>query len=327
MGREGARFGWGARLGGGVLALALTAALLAPWLAPYDPRLASGPPLLPPERAHPLGTNDIGQDVLSEWLWGGRATLLVGLVVTLLSTALSWTVGVAAGLWRRLEAPLMALTDLLLALPSVPLYLLVVAWSGPSQRNVVLTLGLLSWPAFARIVRAQVLTLRGQPYVEAARALGASPLRVALRHVLPGTLGLLPAKLVLTLRFAIFTEATLAFLGLGDPTAKSWGTMLGWAFNDPLLFVGRAWVWWVVPPALAIALVILAATGLATGLEATPDRRPARLESVSPPSERRSSTPAGRPIRTGEPRRERAASGLAATASPARTTDRRPAAR
>ena len=250
-------------MAGAVLAL-VALAWIAPMFAPYDPRLSTGRPLLPPGRDHLLGTNDIGQDVLSEWLWGARSTLRIVLLVTVLSTGLSWTIGVAAGIWRGLEGPLMGLTDLLLALPSIPLYLLIVAAAGPSRRNVVLTLGLLSWPAFARIVRAQTMALRGQPYVEAARAMGAIPLRIATVHVLPGTLSLLPTKVILTFRYAIFAEATLAFLGLGDSTEKSWGTMLSWAFNYPLLFIGRAWLWWALPPAIAIILVVLAATWLAS---------------------------------------------------------------
>ncbi|MBA2521281.1 MAG: ABC transporter permease [Chloroflexia bacterium] len=267
----------GALIGGCLLALLVIVAALAPVLAPDDPRLSSGPPLQAPSRAHPFGTNDIGQDIFSEWLWGARASLVVGLLVTLLSTTLSWSVGIAAGLWRRAEGPLLAVTDLLLALPSLPLYLLVVVAAGPSQRNLVLALGLLSWPAFARVVRSQVITLRGESYIEAARALGAGPWRIARRHILPGTFGLLPAKIVLTLRFAIFTEATLAFLGLGDPALKSWGTMLSWAFAYPLLFLGDVWTWWVLPPALAIILVVLATTWLAIGLERGPDRRLAEL--------------------------------------------------
>lgn len=240
--------------------LVLGAALLAPALAPYDPALPSGQPLLAPGPSHLLGTNDIGQDILSEWLWGARASVLVALLVALLSTTLSWAVGVGAGVWRQAEGALMGVTDLLLALPGVPLYLLLVALAGPSQHSVVLTLGLLSWPAFARVVRAQVIALRNQQYVAAARALGASWPRIALVHVLPGTLSLLPAKLILTVRFAIFAEASLAFLGLGDPAAKSWGTMLGWAFSYPLLFAREVWLWWVLPPALSIVLVVLATT-------------------------------------------------------------------
>ena len=250
--------------GSSVFVIAAGVALLGPLLAPYDPRLVSGLPLLPPGGAHLLGTNDIGQDILSQWLWATRSSLLVAAAVTLLSTALSWAIGLAAGFWRRAEAPLMALTDLLLALPSLLLYLLVVVLLGPSRLHVVLTLGLLSWPDFARVIRAQVIATRSDPHVEAAQALGAPPLRVAMRHVMPATYALLPAKLALTVRFALFADATLAFLGLGDPASQSWGAMLGVAFNDPLLFVGHAWLWWTLAIALAIALVVLATTWLAT---------------------------------------------------------------
>lgn len=288
MARRSARGGrgWGGRVGVLMLALIVAVALVGPWVAPYDPRLSTGPPLQSPTLTHLLGTNDIGQDLFSQWLWGARASLLVGVLVTLLSTAISWLVGIAAPLSRRLETPLLAVTDLLLALPSLPLYLLIVAWAGSRQRNVVLTLGLLSWPAFARTVRARVIAMRSQPYIEAARALGATPQRIALVHILPGTLSVLPAKLVLTFRFAIFTEATLAFLGLGDPTANSWGTTLSWAFNYPLLFLGNAWLWWVLPPALAIVFVVLAATWLSTSLESALDwqRSPPRYAVRDPTS-------------------------------------------
>ena len=248
-----------------VLAMLILSALLAPVLATHDPLLPSGPPLTPPGADHLFGTNDIGQDVWSEWVWGARASLLIAGVVTLLSTALSWGAGLSAGLWPKGEAILVGLIDLLLALPAVPLYLLVMALIGPGQLHLMLVLGLLSWPAWARVVRARVIGVRREPYIEAARALGASPLRVAVYHVMPATLELLPAKLVLTVRFAIFAEATLAFLGLGDPAARSWGTMLGWAFRNPVAFVDGSWTWWVLPPALAIVAAVLSTTWLATG--------------------------------------------------------------
>jgi ABC-type dipeptide/oligopeptide/nickel transport system permease subunit len=239
-------------------------ALLGPLVAPYDPLLPSGAPRLSPSLGHLLGTNDVGQDIWSQWLWGGRASLLVAAVVTLLSTLISWAIGLAAGLWPPGEGLLIGLADLLLAIPAIPLYLLVVALVGPSQLHLMLVLGLLSWPAFARVVRSQVIAVRTAPYVDAARAIGASPLRVTVRHVAPATLELLPAKLVLTARFALFAEPTLAFLGLGDPSARSWGTMLGWAFNDPLTFTSGSWAWCVLPPALAIMAAILSVTWLTT---------------------------------------------------------------
>jgi peptide/nickel transport system permease protein len=248
-----------------VLALLILSGVLAPVLATHDPGLPSGAPLTPPGAEHLFGTNDIGQDVWSQWVWGARASLLIAGVVTLLSTVLSWGVGLSAGLWPKGEVILVGVTDLLLALPAVPLYLLVMALIGPGQIHLMLVLGLLSWPAFARVVRARVIAVRGEPYVEAARALGGSPLRVALHHVMPATLELLPAKLVLTVRFAILAEVTLAFLGLGDPSAPSWGTMLGWAFRNPVAFVDGSWTWWVLPPALAIVAAVLSTTWLATG--------------------------------------------------------------
>lgn len=251
-----------------LLGLLAVSASCAPQLAPYDPRVASGAPLQPPGPGHLLGTNDVGQDVWTQWLWGGRASLLVAAIVALLSTCMSWSVGILASSWRHGEGVLMAVTDLLLALPVIPLFLLVLALLGPSQTHLVLALGLLSWPAFARVVRARVITVISEPYVEAARALGGTPLHVARRHILPATVDLLPAKLVLTVRFALFAEATLAFLGLGDPSARSWGTMLGRAFSDPLVFASGSWTWWVLPPALAIVGAVLGTTWLATSFDA-----------------------------------------------------------
>lgn len=256
-------------LGSGLLGLTVAAAVLAPQLRPLDPRLPVALPLQPGSAAYPLGTNDLGQDNLGLLLYGARSTLAVAASVAATSTALSWLVGLLAGFARRLEWPLMALTDLLLALPAIPLYLLVVTLVGPSQTHLILALALLSWPSFARIVRSLVIQSRAAPYVEAARAIGASGPRIMLRHLLPATLDVLPTKLILTVRFAIFAETTLAFLGLADAGRPGWGTMLSWAFNDPLLFSRSVWPWLVLPPALAIAALVLATTWIAEGLTTT----------------------------------------------------------
>lgn len=253
-----------------VAAIFVLIALGAPRLAPADPLALSGPPLALPGPAHLLGTNDLGQDLLSQLLYGIRTSLLVAGGVTLLSTALSWIVGLAAGVSRPAERVLMPLVEILLALPSLPLYLLVITLVGPSLPHLVGALALLSWPSFARIVRSLVLTVRAAPYVTAAWALGATRRHIALRHLLPATLDILPTKLILTVRFAIFTEATLAFLGLGDPDAISCGTMLSQAFNDPLLFTRPAWPWLVLPPALAIVGLVLATVGLSRTLDGGP---------------------------------------------------------
>jgi ABC-type dipeptide/oligopeptide/nickel transport system permease subunit len=248
----------------GVLGALAIVAAAAPWIAPFGPNEIAGRPFAPPGGPYLLGTDDVGHDVLSQLIYGARVSLGVAAAVAAASTLLSWTAGIGAALWTRVEGPVLALADLLLALPNLPLAMLVVLLLGASVQSIVLTLTILSWPAFARIIRAQALAVRRAPYVDAARALGARERHVALRHVLPATMALLPAKLVLTVRSVLFAEATLAFLGLGDPAAASWGTMLGWAFNDPLLFSRAAWTWWVVPPAIAIAVAVLAVS-LAAG--------------------------------------------------------------
>lgn len=254
----------------GVLGLFVILGMAGPWLMAGDLRVPVDRPFQPPSAVARLGTNDVGQDTLGLLLVGARTTLVAALGITLISTALSWLVGVASGLVRPAERPLMAVADLLIALPAFPLALLVLALTGPGLTAVIVTLGLLSWAAYARVVRASVLSIRAEPYVEGAVAVGAAPLRVALRHVVPATLGLLPTKLVMTVRYAVFAETSLAFLGLGDPTSKSWGSMLGTAFNDSLLFARPVWPWLVLPPTLAIVAIVWATT--IVSLKATDDR-------------------------------------------------------
>ncbi|MDP9470022.1 MAG: ABC transporter permease [Chloroflexota bacterium] len=253
-------------LGSGLLGAFVAVAALAPLLAPHDPRLPTGQPLAPPTGDHLLGTNDLGQDVLSQAIYGARSSLIVAGSVTGISTALSWIIGLLAGFSRRVEAPLMALTDLLLALPKIPFYLLALTLLGPSRGHLILVLALISWPTFARIVRSVVLQARLAGYVEASRMLGAPGSHVIRSHLLPATLGVLPTKLVLTVRFAVFAQATLAFLGLGTNDEISWGMMLNWAFSDPLLFSRPGWPWLVLPPTLAIAALVLASVWVSSGI-------------------------------------------------------------
>ncbi|MGI8486347.1 MAG: ABC transporter permease [Thermomicrobiales bacterium] len=241
-------------------------AILAPLLAPYDPLQPLALPLSAPSQDHLLGTNDLGQDILSQMVYGTRSTLIVAISVTAISTALSWIVGLAAGFIPRLEGLLMGLTDLLLALPELPLILLVLTLIDATRITLILVLGLLSWPVFARLVRSIVIGVRASPYVEASKALGASGARIMARHLLPATLDVLPAKLVLTVRYAVFAESTLAFLGVGGSDTVSLGSMLKIAFSDPLLFSRPVWPWLVLSPAIAIAALILATVWAGSGL-------------------------------------------------------------
>jgi ABC-type dipeptide/oligopeptide/nickel transport system permease subunit len=226
-------------------------------VAPYDPTEVVGRPLERPGVQFPLGTNDIGQDLLSELIWGTRASLGVGLAVGLLAVLIGTCVGLVAGYLGGLpRAILMRLTDLTLILPFLPLVILLSAYLGPDQRNAILVLTLVFWAGPARLVRARVLSLLHEPYIEAAHALGCSRTRILLVHVWPGVRFVALVQVLLLSSAAILAEASLNFLGLGDPSSKSWGTMLYFARASGA-FLGDAWRWWVLPAGLMITLAVL----------------------------------------------------------------------
>lgn len=251
-----------------LLAAMLALVILGDRLAPYDPHALSGRPLERPGAAHPLGTNDIGQDLLSQFLSGGRAALAVGVVAATLSTTIAWALGLLSGLGPRASAAVGAVADLALALPVLPLAILIVAHVGPGLPVIALTLGLTSWPVFARVMRARVAVELAAGYVEAARATGARPTAILWRHILPATVPVATAKFVLTAQSAIAIEASLAFLGLGDPLAISWGGMLHRGVGYGLIFVSGAWRWWLLPPLAAIGLLIGAVALIGWALDA-----------------------------------------------------------
>ena len=244
-------------LGLGVVLGVGLVALLAPWLAPHDPLAYSAPPLAAPSLEHPLGANSVGQDILSELIYGARVTLTAGLLVGVISTAIAWGLGLLSGLSRRADAAVRGVADLMLILPPIVLIILIAAYLGASTLVVVVTLSLISWGPFARIIRGQVQSEVRKPYIEAARALGASAPRILLRHVAPATVSTAVAKFVLTVQYAIVIVASLAFLGLGDPTSVSWGSMAHQAAQSPIIFISRAWLWWLLPPSLAIGLLVI----------------------------------------------------------------------
>jgi ABC-type dipeptide/oligopeptide/nickel transport system permease subunit len=254
-------------------------AALAGVVAPHDPRAISGAILARPSVAHPLGTNDLGQDLLSAWLHGARISLAVGFGAALLSTALSGAIGILSVTARSVRPVLIGATDVVLAIPNLPLLVLATALMGPGTWRLVLLLAVVSWPAYARVVRAQTLVAVQRDYVLAARALGATEGRIVCRCLLPEVLPLLWTKFLLTTRWAILMEAVLALMGLADPTRASWGLTLSGAFAFPLLFVGDAWLWWALPPAVAIAAVTLALSAIGQDFELwlNPAARTARL--------------------------------------------------
>jgi len=239
-----------------VLAGLVLIAVFANVIAPSDPSaqnllLRFSPPTSP---GHWLGTDSLGRDVLSRLIAGSRISLSVGVVAVLISGVLGTSVGIVAGYFGGLlDQVLMRLADIQLAFPSILLALAILAVLGPGFLNVLLVLGITGWVAYARVIRAQVLSLREREYVLAARALGAGHAEILLRHILPNAVA--PLIVIATLQVAsvIIAEASLDYLGVGVPVQTvTWGGML----NDGQLYLGTAW-WLAVCPGLAIMLTVL----------------------------------------------------------------------
>jgi peptide/nickel transport system permease protein len=253
-------------LGITILGLVAAAAVLAPLLAPYGLHTQVGPVFGRPSWSHPLGLDDGGIDMVSLLMWGARISLVVGFAATAVSMLIGGTVGVLAGYFGgRTDTILMRITDYFLVIPDVPLMIVVAAIWGPSLFHIVIVIGILLWTGTARVLRAQVKSVRERVYVKRARALGAGHARIVLRHVLPQVAPLLIANTVLTVAVAIFDETALSFLGLGDPSRTSLGKVIENAFERAAISSG-AW-WAIVPPGALVALIILGCSLVGGALE------------------------------------------------------------
>src|SRR5262244_2473241 len=263
----------GAMVGLAVVALFVAMALLAQWLAPYDPLQTSWSAVRKgPSAAHWFGTDEIGRDVLSRVIFGTRASLLAGCVSVSIALALGVPVGLAAGyIGGWVDALISRMTDAMLACPFLILAIALAAFLGPSLTNAMIAIGISATPIFIRLTRAQVLQVKVEDYVEAARAVGNSHLRIALRHILPNVLPPIIVQGTLAIAAAVIAEAALSFLGLGQqPPAPSWGSMLNTAKN----YIDNA-PWMAVWPGLSIFLLVLSFNLLGDGLRDALDPRQA----------------------------------------------------
>ncbi|HEU5169840.1 MAG TPA: ABC transporter permease [Gemmatimonadales bacterium] len=244
------------RLGVILVGAILGAAVLAPWVAPHDPLTGDlqGAYLLGPGGAHPLGTDTQGRDVLSRVLFGARLSLLVGLISQSVAVTLGVTLGLVAGYYQRwVDATVMRLADVTLAFPTLLLLIAIAAAVRPSLPLVFVVIGIVGWAAMARIVRAQVLALKGAEFVLAAQALGARDRRVLWRHLLPNVRAQVIIAATLGIGSAIMAEAALSFVGLGaQPPTPSWGAMV--ADGRDLLRVAP---WVSFAPGIAIGIAVL----------------------------------------------------------------------
>jgi peptide/nickel transport system permease protein len=255
-----------ASVGAAIVTIFVVLAILAPWVAPYGLHEQVGPVYGHPSAKHWLGLDDGGVDMVTLLIYGARISLIVGFAATLVSTLLGGGIGILAGYFGgATDSILMRITDYFLVIPDVPLMIVVAAIWGPSLNHIILVIGLLLWTGTARVIRAQVKSVRERVYVKRARSLGAGNIRIIFRHILPQIAPLLIANVVLTVAVAIFDETALAFLGLGDPSKISWGKLIENAFERTAISAG-AW-WAIVPPGLAVALVIMGCSLLGSAIE------------------------------------------------------------
>ena len=251
-----------ATIGMAVLGVFVLVALLAPWIAPYGPfEVTYGADkvvarLLPPSASNLFGTTNQGMDVFSQLVWGTRVALVVGLVSALGSVIIGTLIGLVAGYFGGwTDDVLMRMTDVAFGIPFLPFAMVVISISRPSLPLIIVLVVFFLWRTTARVIRSQVLSLKERPFVWAARAAGASDLKILFRHVAPNALPLSFLYMAIGVQTAVMLEAGLSFLGFGDPQVQSWGIMLNAAFRAGAM--RSAW-WWVLPPGIALSAFVMA---------------------------------------------------------------------
>jgi peptide/nickel transport system permease protein len=255
-----------------VLGIFLAIAVVGPILVGPIDDVAANKPLLPPTLQHLFGTDRSGRDLFVTNVWAARISLLVGVVASVLSMVIGAGIGISSGyLGGRWDSWLMRFTDFFYVLPTLVLALVLAAILGPNLVNVIVVIAITSWPATARVIRSQTLTIRERMFVDRARATGAGSLRIMRKQVLPNVFGLVLANTTLTIASAIFLETTLSFLGVGPRDTWSWGRILEESFDAGALTLGM-WAWFV-PPGVAVVVVVLAFTLIGSAFDEILDPR------------------------------------------------------
>lgn len=260
-----------AMLGLAILLAFVGMAVFAPALTVYDPSRtfvqSEGPSavLAPPSVDHPMGTDHLGHDIFTLWVYGSRISLMVGFLSGLSVAVIGTTVGLVAGYYKGwTDLVLMRVVDILYAIPPTPLIIVIALFYGGSVWNIILAMVLVLWRDTARLIRSQTLSLAERPFVKAARAAGAGDLRIMYLHIAPNLLPLLFINLTLVMGYSIVLEAGISFLGLGAQQASSWGKMLELTFTTGA--IRYAW-WWVIPPGLSITLLVMSFFYLSRAIE------------------------------------------------------------
>jgi peptide/nickel transport system permease protein len=264
--------------GGRVSLLFLSALLLlaaaAPLVCHHSHQEVSGPSLVAPDREHWMGTDDLGVDIWAQVCFGARASLMVGICTALLAGLGGGLAGMLAGYRGGMtDRVLMRLIDILLVLPDLPAMIVLAAFFGPSVWTIIGVLSAFSWVFTARIVRARVLSLKQRRFIQAAEIYGAGACYLIRRHFLPEILPLAAVGMIRLTGRAIVAEAGLSFLGLGDPTSRSWGFIIHHALSFPSIYYTPFWKWWLLFPWLALTLVVLTLALIGRDLENIADPR------------------------------------------------------
>lgn len=243
-------------------------AVFAPQLARHPWNTPTGRALEAPSKEHILGTDDLGIDIWAQICFGARNSLLVGMGTSLLSSFLGTFLGIVSGYFGGMpDLVVTAVIDILMAIPTLPIMIVAGAFFGPSIKNIIIILSLLSWVMPARLVRSKVLALKQEPYIKVAKGYGANFLYITFWHFVPQIFPICATTFIKLISRAIVSEASLSFLGLGDPTSKSWGLILNYALNFPGIYFTDYWKWWVVYPLAFIICLVVATATLSRELE------------------------------------------------------------
>ncbi len=250
-----------------LLSFFIAVAVIGPYITPYKPnQLYIGTPLAPPNEKFLLGTDELGRDILTLVIYGTQISLIVGLVAAFISIIIGSILGLLGGYYGGILSDiLMRITDMFIMMPWLPLMIVFAALFGSSIWNIMIIIGITTWPTTARTVMSQVLSLRERLFVEAVKAVGANDRYIIFKTILPNTMPIIFTNGILSVAYAILYEAGLSFLGLGDPTHVSWGMILYYA-NSCGAIVSGAW-WYILPPGICITLLVLAFTLISHGLD------------------------------------------------------------
>lgn len=238
-----------------ILAIMVGIALFAPIIATYDPHSTAFSTFLRPSNEHLLGTNDIGQDIFSELIYGTRNSLFVGFLSAVISVAIGTAIGIFSGWFGgTVDYILMKITAIFMTIPFIPAVIILSAFTRGGTYTIALILGIMSWTGTARVVRTQTMSIKKKEYIMTIQAIGASSFYILTRHIIKEIFPYLFYRFTIRVKSGILSESTLSFLGMGNPIQKSWGTIIYYAQAKNALLTD-SWLWWILPPGICIAVV------------------------------------------------------------------------